>query len=116
MNPFGMNLLLLAQEGSQAAAATADPAVSAGSQAAETTGSALAGWITLLVVLAVLILPFVVANLIANALKVKEMATRIGVSLFALTLFSVPFVQQVVQGNSILDAIDLGIDLAGGTN
>lgn len=127
MNPFGMNLLLLAQEASQSTAAQApaapataaqatETAVTAGNDATAATGSALAGWITFLVVLAVLVLPFVVANLIANALKVKEMATRIGISLFALTLFSMPFIQQLVQGESILNAIDLGIDLAGGTN
>ena len=106
MNPLGANWLVLAQ----AATSAAEKA----NEAAEKTSGSGGGWqgaITLLVVVAVLVLPFVIGNLIAAALRMKEVGTRLGVTLLALTLCSLPFFLKPLN-----EAISLGIDLAGGTN
>jgi SecD/SecF fusion protein len=58
----------------------------------------------------------VLGNLIARGLKMKSYATKIGIVLFALTLGLGPFVARIIQGQDPRSAIELGIDLAGGTN
>lgn len=84
--------------------------------AAEQAATGISPFLVLLIVAAVLILPFVIGQLIANALKLKEFGFRIGVVLFAITLGLSPFVSRMATGGSWRDAINLGIDLAGGTN
>jgi len=108
MNPLSLNLQLLAQEGG------AEEAIQAVEEVAASTSGA--GWLTFLILVAILVLPFVLGTVIANALKLKEYATKIGIVLFALTLGCYPFVSRVATGGSVLDAISLGIDLAGGAN
>lgn len=99
-SPLMMNTLVLAQETLTAA---------------EDDG--MAGWLVFLIIVAVLALPFVLGNAIASALKLKDLGSRIGVVLLALTLGLAPFVSIKMQDDGKLtDAIDLGIDLAGGTN
>ncbi|MDB4743512.1 protein translocase subunit SecD [Planctomicrobium sp.] len=78
--------------------------------------SSAEGWGIFLLVIAILVLPFVLGNVIANALKMKHLATRISIVLLAITLGISPFVMTLVRGDSLKDAIRLGIDLAGGTN
>ena len=46
----------------------------------------------------------------------KAYGTKIGVVLFALTIGLTPFVTRIGSEEGVLGAIDLGIDLAGGTN
>ena len=73
-------------------------------------------WLGLFIFLAVLVLPFVIGQFIANRLKLKDLGFKMGVVLFAITLGLSPFVNEIVRGNSWKDAIPLGIDLAGGAN
>ena len=79
-------------------------------------GSGWGGLLILVLVIAVVILPFVFGQLIANALKVREWGFRCGISLFALTLGLAPFVSALISGRELADTIRLGIDLKGGTN
>lgn len=104
MNPLMMKTMLLAQE-----------SLTVPAEEVQEVSSAV-GWGVFLIVIAVLVLPFILGTLIANALKMKHLATRISVVLLALTLGLSPFVSQMVGGHSLKDAIRLGIDLAGGTN
>jgi len=100
MNP--LNMLLLAQDTLKAADAATEAAEA-------TTGG---GWLVFLIIVAIIVVPFLIGNFIAQALKMKEAANRIGLVLFALTLGVIPFVTH----ENPLDAISLGIDLAGGAN
>ncbi|MFG0335590.1 MAG: protein translocase subunit SecD [Maioricimonas sp. JB049] len=95
----------------------ADEAGSEVAQAAtEQAATGLPPFVALLIVIAVLVLPFVIGQLIANALKLKDLGFRMGVVLFAITLGLSPFVTRMATGGNWRDAINLGIDLAGGTN
>jgi SecD/SecF fusion protein len=110
MSLMSNSMFVLAQ--GESTAAKAAQVVSA---APEPSGG-LAGWMVLLIVLAVLVLPFVIGQLIANALKLKDLSFKIGITLFSLTLGLAPFVSAMAEGRSWKDAISLGIDLAGGSN
>ena len=107
MNLLASSIFLLAADetGSEVAEA-----------AAEQASAGISPFFVLLIVAAVLILPFVIGQLIANALKLKDLGFRMGVVLFAITLGLSPFVSRMATGGSWRDAINLGIDLAGGTN
>ena len=107
MNCLG-SLVLLAQE-QVVKAANVEPT------AAEVVGPSY-DWKLIALLIGALIIPFVLATLIARALRVKEYAGRIGMTLFILALSVVPFLSQVANGNSAFDAVTWGIDLAGGTN
>ena len=104
MSLFGMNLLL-AQE-----AMTSAPEVPLDA------GNEGIGWIAFLTIIAIIVVPFLLGNAIARALKMKDYATKIGIVLFALTIGLGPFAVRAIEGKNPLEAIDLGIDLAGGTN
>ncbi|MCA8994214.1 MAG: protein translocase subunit SecD [Planctomycetaceae bacterium] len=99
MNPLGANWLLLAEDAKDLANETVSD------------GSSWQGILTFLFVVAVIVLPFVIGNVIAAALRMKEVGTRIGVTLFVLTLCAIPFFLRPLD-----EALSLGIDLAGGTN
>lgn len=103
MNPLMMKTMLLAQE-----------TLSVTDKAPEV--SSAMGWGIFLIVVAVLVVPFILGTLIANALKMKALSSRISFVLLALTLALSPFVSILLQGGQLRDAIPLGIDLAGGTN
>lgn len=103
MNPLIMNTMILAQG-----------TLSVPEEATEV--SSVMGWGIFLLVIAIMVLPFVLGNLIANALKMKALASRISLVLLALTLAVSPFLMTIVRGDSLKDAIRFGIDLAGGTN
>ena len=109
MNQLSMNMLLLAQETSE----VSESVVKAAEDAQPGTGT---GWIMFLTVMAIIAAPFILGSLIASSLKMKDYATKIGLVLFALTLGLTPFVTRIISGESPLTAIDLGIDLAGGSN
>lgn len=81
----------------------------------------------------VFIVPFLLGGVIARALRLEDLSTRIGVVLFSIFASLAPFVfvmlqtvpvETVVNGEKVIkrvnrswkDAIPLGIDLAGGTN
>ncbi|WP_437225648.1 protein translocase subunit SecD [Planctomicrobium sp. SH661] len=110
MNSLSMNLLLAAGE------STIKAGEAVATKAAEGPASATAGWLVMLIVLAIVVVPFVLGSLIARALKMRDYATKIGIVLFTLTLALGPFVTRWATGQSPLSAISLGIDLAGGTN
>lgn len=107
MNCLG-NLVLLAQE-QVVNAATVEP-----------TAAAAAGpsydWKLIALLVGAVVLPFILATLIARALRIKEYTGRIAATLFVLALSIVPFATQLVNGHSVYDAVTWGIDLAGGTN
>lgn len=97
MNPVGANFLFLAADAVKPAEAAA--------------GSGWQAFLTFLMVVAVCVLPFVVGNFLAGLLRMKEVGTRLGVTLFAVTLCAIPFYIRPLD-----EALSLGIDLAGGTN
>ena len=106
-----------APETTQTATESASDAVEVAGQAAQSAGASGGSiFLALLTVVLVLIGPFVIGALIARALNVREMATRIGTTLLALTIGLTPFVVQAIRGEPVSDVIRLGIDLAGGTN
>jgi len=76
----------------------------------------MSGWLILLILVAIFVVPFSLGSAIAKLLKLKEFSFKIGLVLFAATAGAAPFAFQVAIGNNMTDAIDLGIDLAGGTN
>lgn len=82
----------------------------------EKTPSSVSGWTILLIILAVFVVPFALGVFIANALKMKDYAKKIGIVLFTAVIAATPFVWQVTHGHDWRDAIRLGIDLAGGSN
>jgi len=106
MNSLSMNLLLAAGE----------TTIQAGDAVTTPVGRAMSGWLVLLVVIGVVVIPFVLGNLIARSLKMRDYSTRIGVVLFTIILALGPFFSHWLTDGNPLDAIRLGIDLAGGTN
>ncbi|MCH7989068.1 MAG: protein translocase subunit SecD, partial [Planctomycetes bacterium] len=98
----GFNWFLLAQ-----ASKTANDA---------TEPSGVSGWLLFLIILAIFILPFVFGSLLARWLKLKDLSSKMGTILLAMTLGLTPFVWQVASGGKLKDAVSYGIDLAGGTN
>lgn len=106
MNSLSMNLLLAAGEST----------IQAGDAVSSPQTQAMAGWLILLVVVAVVVIPFLLGGVLARALKMREYATRLGIVLFTITLAIGPFATRWLAGENPLSAIRLGIDLAGGTN
>ncbi|MEZ6060941.1 MAG: protein translocase subunit SecD [Planctomycetaceae bacterium] len=101
----------------EAAKEGADAAGTAAGDAAQAAGaSGLSVALGLLVVLLVLIGPFVIGAWLAKLLNVRELGTRMGVTLLALTIGLMPFVVQARRGEPMSEVVRLGIDLAGGTN
>ncbi|MCA9076172.1 MAG: protein translocase subunit SecD [Planctomycetaceae bacterium] len=70
----------------------------------------------ILIILAIVIVPFLLGQLVEKALKLKDISFRVGLVLFTITLALAPFVTRIAGGGNWKDAIRLGIDLAGGTN
>ncbi len=97
MDGMGMGLLLAQAAGNKAAA----PGVP---------------WQAFATIALVFIVPFVLGQLIATSLKLKEFGFKMGVVLFSIFLSAAPFVYQAMLGKPMSKAISLGIDLAGGTN
>ncbi|MEX1098682.1 MAG: protein translocase subunit SecD [Planctomycetales bacterium] len=89
-------------------------AADAGDAAAKITGQPpedqTSGWLTFLLIVGLVVVPFALGSLIARALRMKDSATRFGVVLFVATVGLTPF---ALKG---WGAIRYGIDLAGGTN
>lgn len=111
MNLLSMNLLLAAGETTITAG---DSAAGASLDAAANTS----GWLVMLLVIAIVVVPFIVGSLLANALRMKEYATKLGIIFFTLVLAITPFVSawMTPPEHNPWSAIRLGIDLAGGTN
>lgn len=85
-------------------------------QAAGKKAAAGAPWQFFATVALVFIVPFILGQLIAAAMKLKDLGFKMGVVLFSIFLSAAPFVYQALQGKPMSKAISLGIDLAGGTN
>lgn len=66
--------------------------------------------------LAIVVLPFVVAHFLAASFGTPEWSPRIGLTLFTLVLGISPFLTSLVNNRPLSDRFRLGIDLAGGTN
>ncbi|MFO1094260.1 MAG: protein translocase subunit SecD [Planctomycetaceae bacterium] len=99
------------------AADTLAKATESGAPAATNVASSgTSGWLIFLTVIAMLVLPFVIGQALAKLLRLKDLSSKIGIVLFALTLGLAPFVGQVLAGRPLSDALNWGIDLAGGTN
>jgi len=106
MNSLSMNLLL----------AAAETTIETGDAVSTPVAQTMNSWLLLLLIVSVVVVPFVLGSLIASALKMRDYATRIGIVLFTIALAIGPFAMEMIQGRSPMDAINLGIDLAGGTN
>jgi SecD/SecF fusion protein len=102
----GFNWFLFAQD--------SGTAIDAAKTSTEPSG--MSGWLMFLILLAIFILPFVFGSLLGRWLKLKDLSTKMGTILLAVTLGLTPFVWHVATGGEPKDAIRLGIDLAGGTN
>jgi SecD/SecF fusion protein len=80
------------------------------------------GWMALLGLAAIVFVPFLLGQAIERWLRMKDVAFRIGLLLFLLTISIAPFAYQYYRTyqetghGTIAGAIPLGIDLAGGTN
>lgn len=74
------------------------------------------GFVILLLVLSILILPFVIGSFVAKSLNVPEWSSRIGVVILTLLLGISPFLMSLLKGQPLSERFRLGIDLAGGTN
>lgn len=112
-----LTLALQELESTEVAAETAKVAADAAEVAREVEGNAaLGGTMLAVTILLVIIGPFVLGGIIANALKVREWAFRFGLCLFAFTLGATPFIVHGLRGDALEDTVRLGIDLAGGTN
>ncbi len=85
----------------------------AADKAADTPG---VPWQFFVTIALVFIVPFILGQLIAVGLKLKEFGFKMGVVLFSIFLSAAPFVYQGMMGKPVSKAISLGIDLAGGTN
>ncbi len=111
-------LILAAEEGAKTAAAAAAAATST------TTSTGTPLWIVLLSLVAMIVLPFVIGQWLANTLKVKDMGNRFGIVLFALVIGIAPFAVHMLtedpkepgQPRKLVQVFNYGIDLAGGTN
>lgn len=73
-------------------------------------------WIAWVILLLVIAVPILLANVVANALRVKEWTGRLLLVFFTLMLGASPFLSCLMRGQPIGDRFRLGIDLAGGTN
>ncbi len=124
MNSFQLALIQaaeVAQKAADAATDAADAVVDAAPKAAEAADAAAAAGgasiaMKLTFAIAVIVLPLVLGQLLASALKLKEFAGRISVCLFALFLSAAPLVWHAAMGTPPEKVIRKGIDLAGGTN
>ncbi|MBB02829.1 MAG: protein translocase subunit SecDF [Planctomyces sp.] len=76
----------------------------------------MSGWIIILWLVGIFVVPFILGNLIASALKMRSESRRFGIVLMVLAFGMAPFINQLIHGHSLKDAFRLGIDLAGGTN
>lgn len=87
-------------------------------KAAETTTTqpAITPLQLVIVVAVVFGIPLILGPLIANALRMKDVAMRISIVLMAVFFALAPFGWRIARGEDWRKAIRLGIDLAGGTN
>lgn len=90
--------------------------VGAASEAIPVAASTASEGTFLITALIVLVLPFVLAWVVAKALKVQEMFGRLAVVFFTLAIGASPFLTSLINGQNPADRFRLGIDLAGGTN
>ena len=61
------------------------------------------GGLLFLIILAIFILPFVFGSLLGRWLKLKDLSTKMGTVLLALTLGLTPFVWHVAAGGELKD-------------
>lgn len=73
-------------------------------------------FLTILYVAAFLVLPFAIGIGLARMLRVKEYAGKLTLIAFTIIFSLSPFLNELTRGHSWIEALDLGIDLAGGTN
>ena len=117
MNTFQFAFIQAIENAGEAGKEIAADVATKGAEAAKAAEAGSGGVaLKLFFVLAVLILPFVLGQLIASALKMKADATRISTCLFAFMASLAPFVWYAFQGTEMNKVIHRGIDLAGGTN
>jgi SecD/SecF fusion protein len=78
--------------------------------------SQASAWLMFLFVVLVIVVPFVVGNLVARALRMKDLSMKIGIIFFAVSLAVTPFAWRIAHGKNPMDALRMGIDLAGGAD
>ena len=117
-------LLNLALQAPDAAAEVANAATKAAAETVEAAteivpaaqASGTSPFVFTLLTLFILVLPFVLAYVVAKALKVQEWTGRIAVIFFLLAVGASPFLTSLMKGEPLNKRFRLGIDLAGGTN
>ncbi len=117
-------LLNLALQAPDAAAEVANAATKAAAETVETAteiipaaqASGTSPFVFTLLTLFILVLPFVLAYVVAKALKVQEWTGRLAVVFFTLAIGASPFLTSLMKGEPLDKRFRLGIDLAGGTN
>ncbi|WP_166822951.1 hypothetical protein [Thalassoroseus pseudoceratinae] len=57
------------------------------------------GWLKLTITVLVFVLPFIVGNLLARGLKVREWGFKMSVILLATTVAAMPFLYQLIAGS-----------------
>ena len=78
--------------------------------------SAASAWLMFLFVVLVIVIPFVLGSLAARALRMKDISMKLGIIFFAVFLALTPFGWRIAHGKSPMDALRMGIDLAGGAD
>lgn len=76
----------------------------------------MSAWIIIGWLFGIFVLPLVLGGFIAKVLRMKDDSRRFSTIIWVLFLALAPFVNQMMNGQSLKDAFRLGIDLAGGTN
>ena len=97
-----LNGLMLAQAANAPKAPAASPQTSA--------------WLMFLFVVLVIVVPFLLGAFVARALRMKDISMKVGIVFFAVFLALTPFGWQIAHHKSPLDALRMGIDLAGGAD
>jgi SecD/SecF fusion protein len=78
--------------------------------------SQASAWLMFLFVVLVIVVPFILGNLVARALRMKDISMKVGIVFFAVFLAVTPFGWRIAHGKSPMDALRMGIDLAGGAD
>lgn len=82
----------------------------------EVPPTGMSGWLLFLIIVAIFVVPMTLGSFLGRALKLKDLSSKMGLILLVATLGIAPFAWHLGNGGTMKDAVNLGIDLAGGTN
>jgi SecD/SecF fusion protein len=80
------------------------------------TSTQTSAWLMFLFVVLVIVVPFVLGAFVARMLRMKDISMKVGIIFFTVFLAVTPFAWRIVQHKNPMDALRMGIDLAGGAD